>query len=501
MSKDYWKSRSAQREMESQIIASRYLAMMDESLRKTQQEILRQIERFYSRYSIENRVSITNARKYLTVEELKDFKNIDLKRFREMSLADNPEYDRILNATSYRVRISRLEALNLRIEMQMAELYGGSNGLQHYSYTGLADVYQNSYYKTMFDLAKEGITTGVVAKLSDETMKEVLSYNWSGKEFSTRIWGHQETTRQSIRKELERSFASGRSIQRTTKAIMDKTDVAKSLVEALVRTEANFFNSLAAQDSYSDADIEKYEVLATLDSRTSNICREQDGKKYKTKDYKPGETAPPFHVRCRSTTIPYFDESEYMEGEKKQSADGLIDDMTYDKWYDKYVTSDPERLMEEKAIRNKYADKKQYEDYRIVLGKEAPRSLAEFQQIKYNDSNKWHGIQDNYYVKSRLKDGRYGSTINPEKQAPHMESTKKDGKSYFYDDVDVQELFDKYAGTGKIERTLKGIRTNKETIMTDTILGYDEFSKKSVKGIKIHHSKNRTHIVPFKGRS
>lgn len=337
MPKQYWKGRAEQRELEAQLIASKYLARMDEALREAQQDILRQIEAFYARYSVDYQVPLSEARKYLTAKELSDFKNIDLKRFREMSLAGNPEYDRILDATGYRARISRLESLNLSIEMRMAELYGGANGLQSYTYTGLQDVYQNSYYKTMYDITSQGAFAGAVAALDDKTMKNILTYNWSGKEFSKRIWGHQEAVRQSIRRELERGFASGRSIQKTTKAIMDVTNVSKSKTEALVRTEANYFHNAAAQQSYTDADIDRYEILATLDNRTSKICRAQDGKVYPQKDYEPGENAPPFHVRCRSTTIPYFDEAEYMQQEKRQSADGLIDSVTYEEWYESKV--------------------------------------------------------------------------------------------------------------------------------------------------------------------
>lgn len=500
MSKKYWEGRAAQREMESQLIASKYLARMDESLREAQQDILKQIESFYSRYAKDNQITLKEARKYLTAKELKDFKNIDLKRFKEMSLAGNPEYERILNATSYRVRISRLEALNMQIEIRMAELYGGVNGLQEYTYTGLAEVYHDSYYHTMFDLAKQGAFTGAVAATSDSTMKEILSYNWSGKEFSQRIWGHQEVTRQTIRKELERSFATGRSIQKTTKAIMDATDVARSRAEALVRTEANFFHNAAAQKGYSDAGIDRYEILATLDHRTSKICREQDGKIYKEKDFQPGENAPPFHVRCRSTTIPYFDESQYMEGEKRQSADGLIDSMSYDEWYEKYVKVDPERLAEEKMVQNRFSDIQQLQQYKEVLGKQAPSSVAKFQDLKYTKAIEWSMLQDNYYVKSRLKDGVYGSVINNEKQAPHMKSTATKGKSYFFEDVDVQKLFDEYAGTGIVERDRNGKRLNKEVVLLDKIIGVAVSEKGTYKTnrMKIHHSKNRTHIVPIK---
>lgn len=333
----YWESRSAQRELESQLIASKYLARMDTSLREAQEDILQQISVFYARYAEDNQITTAAARKLLTAKELKDFKNIDLKEFRALALSGNPAYNRILNTTSYRVRISRLEALNLQIEMRMVELYGGTNGLQYYSYSSLGEVYQSSYYKTMYDLSRAGAFSGPVATLTDKTMQEVLAYNWSGKEFSKRIWGHQVATMQTVRKELERSFASGRSIQRTSRAIVERTNVSKSKVEALVRTESNFFQGLAAQNSYVDAGIEKYEILATLDSRTSTLCRKQDGKIYNRKDYKPGVNANPFHVRCRTTTIPWFDESEYMEDEKRQSAVGLVESMTYEEWHKKYV--------------------------------------------------------------------------------------------------------------------------------------------------------------------
>lgn len=331
----YWEERAEQREIESQIIADKYLARMDDSLRQAQQDVIRQIDSFYARYSKDNHITLAEAKKYLTAKEMKEFNDVDLKRFREMSMSGNPRYENLLKAISYRVRISRLEALNAKIEMTMLDLYGGSKGLQQYTYTGLGEVYESSYQHFMYDFAMAGVP-GTVKILTDETMKEVLTYNWSGKEFSKRIWGHQDDSIASVRKALERSFASGHSINRVTKEIMDMTDVVYSRAEALVRTESNFFHGLAAQNSYIDSELEKYEVLATLDMRTSEVCREQDGEIYNVKDYKPGVNANPFHVRCRTTTIPWFDESEYMEQEKRQSKDGVIDSIPYEQWIKQY---------------------------------------------------------------------------------------------------------------------------------------------------------------------
>ncbi|MDQ0412714.1 minor capsid protein [Mesobacillus stamsii] len=333
----YWDERAAQREMEAQLIASKYLSQYQNRLREAQLEIIREIEAFYGRYAVENKVTMKEARKILNSKELEEFKSVNLEKFRALSLTGNPEYNLLLNAISYRVRISRLEALEAKIRMTMIELYGGTNGLQDITYSGLAEVYHDSYFKHMYDFYQAGVFAGSVARLDDDTMKTILSYNWSGKEFSPRIWGHQSEALQKIQNELEKSFTAGRSLKRTSRALANVADVSYSRAEALVRTEANFFHGYAAHNSYQDAGVDKYEILATLDFRTSDRCREEDGEIYDVSNYQPGKTAPPFHVRCRSTTVAYFDEDEYMDGEQRQSKDGLVDTVTFKDWYNQYV--------------------------------------------------------------------------------------------------------------------------------------------------------------------
>ena len=145
-------------------------------------------------------------------------------------------------------------------------------------------------------------------------------------------------------------------------------------------------------------------------------------------------------------------------------------------------------------------DKVQYSKYQKVLGKNAPQSFEEYQIIKYSKGNGWNKLQDNYYVKSNIQDGTFGDLINPEKQAPHMKSTQLEGKSYFFDDVDVQKLFDDYAGTGFVERDHNERRKNTEIVVTKNIVGVavSNNDKIPTKAIKIHHSKKRTHIVPIR---
>lgn len=79
-----------------------------------------------------------------------------------------------------------------------------------------------------------------------------------------------------------------------------------------------------------------------------------------------------------------------------------------------------------------------------------------------------------------------------------MQSIAKEGKSYFFDEVDIQELFDLYAGTGQVERDRNNRPKNTEKIYLDHYIGIEESAGNKVSRMKIHHSKQRTHIVPMR---
>ena len=83
------------------------------------------------------------------------------------------------------------------------------------------------------------------------------------------------------------------------------TAVADNQVIALVRTSINQVANTASQQVYeANQDItQRYRYVATLDTRTSSICRALDGREF---EYGKGPT-PPQHFNCRSTTVPVID--------------------------------------------------------------------------------------------------------------------------------------------------------------------------------------------------
>ncbi len=117
------------------------------------------------------------------------------------------------------------------------------------------------------------------------------------------------------------------------------TAVADNQVIALVRTSINQVANTASQQVYeANQDITpRYRYVATLDTRTSAICRALDGREF---EYGKGPT-PPQHFNCRSTTVPVIDYKELgftpPPAGTRASADGQVPvNTTYGKWlYDK----------------------------------------------------------------------------------------------------------------------------------------------------------------------
>jgi len=144
-----------------------------------------------------------------------------------------------------------------------------------------------------------------------------------------------ETT-PSIAKRLIGSLQFGeqaKSISQLIAAGGQSTAVSNNQVLSLVRTSINQVANAAAMQTYeANPDItDSYRYVATLDSRTSAICRALDGKVFK---YGQGPT-PPQHFGCRSTIVAVIKDSLLGPSKvaKRASADGPVPiDTTYGKW-------------------------------------------------------------------------------------------------------------------------------------------------------------------------
>lgn len=113
------------------------------------------------------------------------------------------------------------------------------------------------------------------------------------------------------------------------------TAMANRQVMALVRTSLNQVANEASQQVYeANQDVtQRYRYVATLDSRTSPICRALDGQEF---EYGKGPK-PPQHFNCRSTTVPVIDYEALdftppAPGKRAAQGGMVPEDQTYGQW-------------------------------------------------------------------------------------------------------------------------------------------------------------------------
>lgn len=345
----YWSQRAIEQERLKDEIARDYIERTEKQLREYERQLKREIEAFYARYGIEHKMTQKEAMKYLRDDERKEFQEATLEKFREMALDPNAD-QALLDALSYRHRISRKEALLAEIQSKTAQLYAKPGGLKDTAEQALSDVYVRGKVETAKMFAKAGIIHE--PKLDKHMIKERMNFKWTDKHFSERIWGQNRRTYEAIATVLNNGFTGGWSLDRIKKELSAKIKgVPLHRMDTLIKTEATAFNTLAMKDMLLELDTKKYSIVAVIDSRTSEICNHQNEKVYDMDRLEIGVTAPPFHPRCRSTIAPVEDEDDfdYFQEPEDRKANGkrTLDEILAD-WESK-----AEEILKQSEIRNK----------------------------------------------------------------------------------------------------------------------------------------------------
>ena len=320
--------------------AEQYMHDLEEqytlAARRTQQDVLV----LYNRLAANNGVSLAEAKRMLTTNELREFRwTIDeyIKYGRENAISG--EWMKELENASLRYRISRLEAMKVQMqhhaECLMAQEVDGMTRM-------LSDMYTEGYYKTGH-MIQSGLGIGhSFAEVDTRKVDQVLSRPWApdGRNFSERIWGsHRPQLVNDLHTGLTQMIARGESPDKLIEMISKKYNVSKKKAGNLVMTEAAYFSSKADQDSFKELEVEEQQFCATLDSHTSQLCRDMDGHVFKTSDIVIGENAPPLHCRCRSVMIPHFEGNvkERMARNEEGRSEPIPENIPYHEWEEKYV--------------------------------------------------------------------------------------------------------------------------------------------------------------------
>lgn len=377
-----------------------------------------------------------------------------------------------LEAPAYQARLERLRQIQNQLDYVMKSVYQQEKDFSTNFYTDLAN---ESYYRNMFNIQQRADAAFSFGHVSAKTIDKVINSRWSGKNYSERIWGNTQALAQDLKEELLINLVTGRTNREASAVIMNRFAQGASASRRLVRTESNYVSTEMNFEAYKECDIEEYQYLATLDLKTSIPCRKLDGKIFPVKERQIGKNCPPMHPWCRSTTISVVDRSliAKMQRAALDPATGkrimVPRSMNYTEWYDKYVKGKPEVELEEKKINNRSSDRAQHRKYKEILGKDIPKTLDDFQNMKYNKPEKWKYTKLDYQRRNQLME-------HPELKLPNAENV-----------TIPDEKFTKYLFS---ETNVDGIPKGKnfENRLGYNIDNWQELRSKIRKGAKLYPS-------------
>ncbi len=244
----------------------------------------------------------------------------------------------------------------------------------------LETAYQKSFLEVAYQLQQ---AAGVYQQVHNpHHIAQLITKSWVGHEnFISRFTNDKEKTLKELEVIFRQGYLNNTPPQQLAVQYAKRVGVSQSNAKRLVMTEmANVFGQatadayeangveeyeiLATLDNrtsdicqnldgqrfkvsekrvgvnYEANGVEEYEILATLDNRTSDICQNLDGQRFKVSEKRVGVNYPPFHPLCRTTTIPVINRFANSNSKRwSKDEDGIrhqVDNMTYTEWADRY---------------------------------------------------------------------------------------------------------------------------------------------------------------------
>lgn len=396
--------------------ASRYLSLEADEI----------FERFVQKHKLsesEARLLLNTLHDRTSLDELKEALRADPNHAEKTAILAE------LESPAYQARLERLQQTQNELDRIMQTIYQQEKVQSTSHYVDLAN---EAFYRSIFNVQQQTGLGFSFNLIDPAVIDRLINSKWSGANYSARIWHNTQALSRDLKEELLINLVTGRTEREAAEIIANKFAQGASNARRLVRTESCNVANQMDMASYEECGIETYQYVATLDLRTSPDCRKLDGKVFPVSEQQPGKNCPPMHPWCRSTTICDIGDEELAQM-KRRARDPVTGktktvpaNMTYEQWYSQNVKGRPEAELNEKMIRNRSSDRRQYAKYKEVLGEDAPKSLDSFQKMKYTENEKYDYSKLDYSRRKKLTD-------HPELKLPNAENTVlPDGKFTSY---------------------------------------------------------------------
>lgn len=298
--KSYWLKRSEELDKVATKVEKEVMKELSALYRDAFRSIEKEVNDFMMKYAVDHKLDYATVTQMLTPIDLAEY-NQKIEELYAMYRDTGSEYIKIeIDRLNARAKITRLQALQDAINVELTKVTHEYQMTLEDALIGLF----TEQYKEVSELL--GIMAPVINR---EAIKTIIEYPYAGKMFSDRIWDNKDALVKHIKQNLTAGIIRGDSIQKMARQMKKDLNVLYYQAERLVRTETNYAMNQGHLKGYEDSGVvEKYEFLAAIDSRTSKLCKNQNGKVYKLSEATVGVNYPPVHCNCRSTVIPVLED-------------------------------------------------------------------------------------------------------------------------------------------------------------------------------------------------
>jgi len=269
---------------------------LDAIYRKKLNEVEGQIKDFYKKYAVDNEITEDIARSLLTPKEFRVFNEKLREWIKSGKYSNDASFMASLDRLAGTSKINRLQRLETELTAKISELKSEQIIATENS---LIDTYKET------EDATANVVESQFKQVSEAKIRTVINSEFQERRLSGRVWTHRSHLRTKLISTLTDNFIEGKNFNDL------KTDLKRSFgasdfeARRLLITETARINSIAKENSYSEAGFTHYQYIAVDDDRTTPICNGLDDKIFRLEDMKVGVNAPPTHVYCRSTIVPY----------------------------------------------------------------------------------------------------------------------------------------------------------------------------------------------------
>lgn len=305
-SSDYWERRSLSTALNAIENEEDYLKRLKGVYDKANQDIQDKLAVVYTRYAKNNNISLTEAYSQLPRDVETKYK-ADVEEYVRLATEHqgDPKWKQYLLNQSLMHKHSVLNQLQTEYRKVVYDIDMEQTGGKF-----LEKIYTNTdYYNQYLNGNDEEF-----AKVDKDRIQRLLAEDWSGGGgFSEKIWGNKEKLIKALDETIIKGFATGQSYDRLAKELAKKMDTSYSNAQRLIMTESARMDNQSLLDRYREMGATKLEFVATLDMKTSDICRAMDGTIIEIDNAKIGLNVPPLHPYCRSVIAPVIEDDEGSE--------------------------------------------------------------------------------------------------------------------------------------------------------------------------------------------